>query len=853
MKPSYLHFLTVLALAAVGCATESSDDNSDSTVSDVSALKSYWSDAKRLDLGDLSRISAGFATEALNDQLGGNATGVGVRFQKANVFAATAETNRLIPNDYEIKGLDKIVDGLAYRFGENELSTEVNSVRLAHLKSTQDDYFVESGFTLRGGLAPNWNFDAGGLGIRLGFDAGAELTSRVILASRSDGLKAMVTAPLAAAKGVRGFVYPRSMRDISSMKPGEMFALRGLGKLGANFGVGAPIFVAEPTGGLAYRIVVSAGVSTVVSGQLDVQLVRMNGDEVVVDLGVENGKGVSFNASISDSWGVKGICDDGEKCLRAVELAGRRVDLGRLVEKAIESQMNKYLTFRVEASQGLSSSRVSLSRFRLHLDRGNPDETSRALEQLLKFDLRLAQAISNRDLGERAPAVTQEFDAVRAATTSTRNFGFEVLGMNIYHRAVVDREGTFVLQTPEGARAVLFDYLREEGGWFQRKHAYSRTGIGAQTVSLDDPSKFRPGANLFMQTMSADTHMNDDFMIDNIDALILGVAGKDAVDALDVAANELERTVWSKCPVAERTNGRNENTTQTWNERCNVQLLDEPIMKSLFAKGLAAIEPKMADLPEATKELIRTAATVRLKLQSVGIHGFSMTGGPAASISVDVRLDDRGLDQLTSKSREQYIAAVSEYMATVRAQRRDVRNPEGKAYFGRIADREYGEFYEKMADRYVAGSRAYRAVTEMEKALPEKLAGKRFISHPLGIRFTMEADERRMLESAVIKSTSHERAVAAASLFDGIYDQASKFRAPLDPEQATMFPLLALVPAKNAELRLDVGAKVDSNFLNPRKRFEKVGFKSVSAVAKGPEVQTLGGGMFDLAKVASEP
>ena len=48
-----------------------------------------------------------------------------------------------------------------------------------------------------------------------------------------------------------------------------------------------------------YRVVVSAGVSSVIGGQLDVQLVRLAGDEVVVDVGVENGRGVSFHAGPS--------------------------------------------------------------------------------------------------------------------------------------------------------------------------------------------------------------------------------------------------------------------------------------------------------------------------------------------------------------------------------------------------------------------------------------------------------------------------------------------------------------------------------------------------------------------------
>ena len=141
-------------------------------------------------------------------------------------------------------------------------------------------------------------------------------------------------------------------------------------------------------------------------------------------------------------------------CLRDVELAGKKVNLAHLVEKAVEKRVNSYMTFKVEGGASKTMSRISLSRFRFHLDKGDPQEMQHALERALKFDVRLAQAMYNRDLDQAEPAVTTEFDAVRAATTSTRNFGFELLGMNIYSHAVSKTDGTFVVQTPEGAKAI---------------------------------------------------------------------------------------------------------------------------------------------------------------------------------------------------------------------------------------------------------------------------------------------------------------------------------------------------------------------------------------------------------------
>ena len=844
MRSRTLGLLALLSIATTAACAAETDDEQESSEAAVTELKAYWADAKRLDLGDLTRVTVGFATDALNDQLA--SPSFGARFDPPQVFAAQADPNRVLPNDAEVKALDTVVSGLASRFGENELGTQVNATRLRHLRSGADKYYVESAFSARAGLGRSWSFDASGLtqdaSVSLGFDANAELVSRVILAADDDDIGPLLSAPLAAAKEMRGFVYPRSLADVRNMKPGEMFALRGVGKMGANFGLGAPILVAEPTGGLAYRVVVSAGVSGVIGGQLDVQLVRLEGDEVVLDVGVENGRGVSFHAAVRDGWGVKGICDDGERCLRPLELAGQRVDLANLVEKAIEKRLNSYLSFRIEGQAANASSRVSLSRFRFHLDNGNQDEVEKALQQALKFDIRLAQALYNRDLGERDTAVVADFDAVRAATTSTRSFGFELLGMNIYHRAVVKKEGSFVVQTPEGAKSILFDSVHKGGGWFQMDHGYTRTGIAAQTLDAQNPEAFRSEANLFLQTAVGDKHMDDDVIIDNVDATLLGLVGPRAVEALDQYGNQMERLVWSKCPVDEDR----ERNTKRWDEECNVRLLDDAELTSLKQQGLAAIEPFVAGLPADFQNVVREAAKVRLTLQSVGIHNFDLANGPNASYTLDLRLDDKALGLLTSRSKEEYAGALREYLAAVHADRRKVGTDTNKDDVRRAVDGKWGRDIEKMANLFEARAKSYRLIADAERLVPVALRGKRFVSYPLGVRFAVDRNASRTYESAIIQSTSHDRAQAAARLFDDLLREADRINAPLYDEHTAAFPLLALVPRENLEVGMAVRADVRSTFWVKRERYLKAGFSSVSAHAKGNEVSTISAGMFDL-------
>src|SRR6185295_2995860 len=138
--------LLFLCVTASACANENEDD-SESDEAAVTELKAYWADAKRLDLSDLTRVTVGMATQQLNDQM--STPNFGARFDAPSVFAASADPNRVLPDNYEVKALDTIVSGLAARFGEKELGTEVNAVRLRHLQGGADKYYVESAFAAR--------------------------------------------------------------------------------------------------------------------------------------------------------------------------------------------------------------------------------------------------------------------------------------------------------------------------------------------------------------------------------------------------------------------------------------------------------------------------------------------------------------------------------------------------------------------------------------------------------------------------------------------------------------------------------------------------------------------------------
>src|SRR5262249_33756970 len=120
---------------------------------------------------------------------------------------------------------DQLVTGLGARFGEHELTSEVNALRLQHLKSSNDKVYAESTFKISPGIGHAWNvasmpgLGAGNIGVVVGFNANADLESDVITAF-GDDIKGSLDAPLQAIAAARGFILPESMDHIKSMKPG---------------------------------------------------------------------------------------------------------------------------------------------------------------------------------------------------------------------------------------------------------------------------------------------------------------------------------------------------------------------------------------------------------------------------------------------------------------------------------------------------------------------------------------------------------------------------------------------------------------------------------------------------------
>ncbi|HEY3355535.1 MAG TPA: hypothetical protein VGQ83_19955 [Polyangia bacterium] len=778
------------------------------------SIQSLWADAKKLDLGDLLNVSAGLATDQLDDALAVSDYGA-ISFGAPKLYAL----HERAAADLTLGDIDSLVTGLAARFGERELTTEVNSVRRAWLQGSSDAVYGECAFHLRGSLGHNWNVGTGGFGAAattLGFAAGTDLEARVIGAFGSE-LSATGGAPLGALKSARGFVLPRSPNDLGRMKPGESFALRGSGNLGLNLGVGVPILIAQPASVITYSLVVSAGLRTQLSGAMDVQLVRLAGDQVVVDVGVDSARVVAASVALEDGWGVQGLLKT------RVSLGGIDLDLGKLVEKALQKQMNAKLSLiaaRAEATK--QATRLSVARLRFNLGAaaaGTP--AAKALAQALRGDVRLAQALANR--GE--PGVVAEFDLARSGVAATSHAGVDIFGMSFF-KDEADSSGSVVVQTPGGARTVLFDSLHRGGGWFFSSHSYTRVGLAGLIFDARTTAAPRGEANLFLQVEEGDDYMEREKLLDHLDGVIAAVGGQAALSAVEGPGNELMRYVVRTCP-----------STQAF-DPCRLSVLNDPQVVALRADGHTALAAAVAGLEPSAQALVLAAGDLRLTAQATREPAASLVGPPSA-IVLDFRLDDAALGEiLTTRDRVAFKGALMRWLQAAKVDRTEIDLATARAA---IAAKNAAKA-DALAATFEEHAGRYARLLAAERAVIQNLGevGARAIE----VRFPVDASQRVTYEEAAASSLPQARARAANALFDALVAQAGDL-GPY-PEQSVAYALLALTSASRVDLRLDIDMDLSDSWAQSLEQYRAAGWQNLDRYTAGSSVARIDGGLFDI-------
>jgi hypothetical protein len=853
--------------AAPGCAAETEETEDGSGAISKPALRARFADARRIDTRNLSMVVADIGGDALTNALRVRSKygELGVGIIDTNVFGKVAENNSLVPSSGKVKSLEALRAGLADQLGDKDFPTELAALRLAHLSSGTDKYYVETGFTIRGAIGPKLSHNVGGFGdndlkLDIGFRKGENVETRVVVAAPDaklgDLMDASGEAIAVMREGIGGFVIPEDAEQITKMKPGEAFGIRARGTFAANFGVGAPFLIAD-AGPFAYTVAVSAALSHAVDGVLDVQLVRLGGDEVALDVGISDGEVNERSLGIKGNFGFPELCDDGQKCL------DDRAE--KIVKKALTKRLREFMKTSIGVSGGENVQRLELARMRFHL---NAAESAQALEQALHGDLRYAQALYARSLSDANPPVIFDLDMLRASMTSQRTFGAQLFGMNIFHRTAVERTGSFAVQTPNGVQSVVWDSFKKTSGFFQMDHGSKITALSSASLSAENPDKAVNRANLLVQTVVGDKDMDDDMLLDSTDALIAMLAGKDALAALDKFGTPMQKAVGAEC------GGRDAETNkETWDEACNIQLLGEEgrkvvtvdgvqyTLSAARAEGVKAFlaQPAVARLPREHQPLLTSAAELRLTLQTVKVRAIGKDG-PDVSFALNYRLDDGALSALSKVDEAAFKNAALSYFSVVGGERVGVSG--GRS----ISDRDANKAADEMVKGLQRFKAQYRNVSENEtQDLPSLLAGKPFIRLPIGIRFdvsnvaNVDSPERMAryvddTDRIRVESLSHQRALIGKDLYDSVLRGSetgvkySNFKGRLFSEQAAAYPILAVLPPSKLEVGMDLAAD-----LNSAERFSKAGFKALSVSARGSEVEAITSKLFDIDAMLAAP
>src|SRR5262249_6529594 len=149
-------------------------------------------------------------------------------------------------------------------------------------------------------------------------------------------------------------------------------------------------------------------------------------------------------------------------------------------------------------------------------------------------------------------------------------------------------------------------------------------------------------------------------------------------------------------------------------------------------------------------------------------------------------------------------AALMNYLTVTSVDRRALGRTVTPDQARATAETRWGAVADTMAQVFGERTAAYKAIEGTEKSLPTLLAGKNFTSFPFGVRFKVTPNNLPDLTSAAMNSLSHERSLAAAALFDGLFDKAKNLsNAPLFPEHAATFPLIALAPREQLQMVSD--------------------------------------------------
>jgi hypothetical protein len=793
-----------------------------------STFKDWFSDMRKVDLGDLINVGAELATKQVNDQLGA-VPYTQIELQPTELYASSARAQQ----DLTLHDLEQLASGLAARYGDKAFVTRVNALRAAYLQQHPNAVFAEASFEVGGKLKPNFEFDVAGLEGRVGF-LGAKGIETTVIAPYNGELQAVLGGPIKALKELRGFAVPRDVDDIAAMVPGETLTMSSDGAVGLNIGLGLPIYIATIESAATLHAVVSAAARATMGGRVDIQLIREEGQAVVVDVGLTGQNNKFFKLAVKTAWGVEALAE------YRLEIGPISLDLAQMAERALEDLLNRKLSV-VSAGYINDEEQIRHTVARFSFDLGRRDEAlEQALIQAMRGDVRLAQSLAQRP----GSGVAQLLDLTRDARSLSSYLGVRFLSLHFF-RQKKDREGNVVITTGPDSQQILFDELDRQSGFFFTSRGYKRRSV--VSIRSHQGRLVDADFNLRVQLRESDRYTDRDQVLDHVDPLLAQFIGSERLNnRIAPITDALERYVDAKCPKPFKTGGKTSSSTynlkmQKYRECLKLLPVDAQVVNlrtqaqgafsAVLGEGIqGGFDPAFDDAASFAQKLF----ALKLEVQSSYEYPALWTG-PRSNLVIDYRLTDQAITSLlaTADGPDRFAKSLREALYLLRVERDDPQDDKVSA----IQKKLQGLASEIEQARKVVSKRGgqYQRLVN--------LATISYESQAMGQ--TSVGDQAHLVvvqpdgSGTSLATIAERKASKAAQLFDDLVDKAEM---GVPEHQAIGYALLGCVHPSQLELLVNLD-------------FEKstyADYPDVRLYGRGQQAKLIDAGQFDLDALVGE-
>ena len=769
-------FETDQTISTIDCPQGKCDRVSDN-------VQELYSDMKRINLDDLVSLRAGLATDATNSLLS-ELPFVDIKLSETSLFGLQERT---IFDNTVINSIQSLQAGLTSSLGEKAFATQINALRMKTLQNSDFEVFAESSFKLGSALSTAWALDhSDDLLGSLGFDFSPSMEAMVIAPYRNVS-EAVVDSPLSSLKEVQGFVLPRDVNDIVRLVPGSSITMRGQGVVGMNLNVGVPLVATALTQYLNLSAKFSGGARISLSGKLDVQLVRGDGQIAYLDVGLSEQRVKHFSVAVHSAYGIEGLPT------AELSVGGLKVDLAKVLEEALERQLNDKLgLFDAQRNSSNLEGRISVARFEFDLSRATPT-LSQAIQQGMKGDIRLAQALAIRD----DSGIKQHFQLTKDFQVDSKYLGFRLLSMRFF-RSTEEARGAVHIGAHGERQEILYDEIDRKGGLFFTERGSSWRQTTSMISNNSGLSRSLNNARLILT--EHDNFLSKDQINDHFDALLAYFYGDEAVfgdigvicdkisefadhacgNRPDPDANRREKDRYNNCVDALPLNNQMR------------ELIDQAYLRSNKYEVLWNAQD-FAPSSSSAQSIAEAVLATRIGVSSV--HDAPNVGltGPNGTIVTQVRFSDEAIDSIMAKDApqrfSQALMSVMSLMDLDRSDDVDDRFEEREDYLDnksrRISDVE--QSYSTLVDRF----QQYTGVAELTWRDGSS------VSEEVGLLLIPQDPNQRI----TIASIAQLKGELVGSLYGSLIEAAKRLGEP--DTLLVGYALLHLVPPNLIELMIN--------------------------------------------------